>query len=53
MKTDIIDMNNLLKGNRISLSSLTADEIGDEHLFTGINTPLLPGSFDMADDQKI
>lgn len=53
MKTDFIEMNTLIKGNTISLSQLTSDEIGDEHISTGIETPMVKGAFDISDEEKI
>lgn len=53
MKNELIDMNDLLRGNCISLSNLTTEEIGDEHLSTGIETPMMPNAFDLTDEQKI
>ena len=53
MNSEIIEMNKLLKGNKISLSELTADEIGDEHISTGIDTPMLSTAFDISDEEKI
>lgn len=53
MKTDLIEMNTLLKGNTISLSHLTTDEIGDEHISTGIDTPMVSEAFDISDEEKI
>lgn len=53
MNSEIIEMNKLLKGNKISLSELTADEIGDEHISTGIDTPMLSTAFEISDEEKI
>lgn len=53
MKTDLIEMNTLLKGNTISLSHLTTDEIGDEHISTGVDTPMVSEAFDISDEEKI
>lgn len=53
MNSEIIEMNKLLKGNKISLSELTAEEIGDEHISTGIDTPMLSTAFDISDEEKI
>lgn len=36
-----------------NLSHLTVDEIGDEHLLTGFETPMREGAFDMTDTEKI
>ncbi len=53
MKTDLIEMNTLLKGNTISLSHLTTEEIGDEHISTGIDTPMTKDAFKLSDEDKI
>lgn len=53
MKTNEIALNSLLNGSRISLSKHTTEEIGDEHMSTGIDTPLRPDAFDMPDEQKM
>ncbi len=39
--------------DRIELSHLTIDEIGEEHVGTSINTPLKEDAFKKADDEKI
>lgn len=53
MKQKEILLNSLLKENTLSLSDLTSEEIGNEHLFTTIETPMKPGAFDMSDEEKI
>lgn len=53
MKNNLIEINTLLNGNLISLSELTTDEIGDEHISTGIETPMMPHAFDISDEEKI
>lgn len=53
MKNNQIEINTLLSDNRISLSELTTDEIGNEHISTGIETPMMPSAFDMTDEEKI
>ncbi len=53
MKNNLIEINTLLNGNRISLSELTIEEIGDEHISTGIETPMMPHAFDMSEEEKI
>lgn len=53
MKPESIELNTLLHENKISLSHLTSQEIGDEHLFTGIETPMLKEAFKMSDEEKI
>lgn len=46
-------LNNLIDGDKLSLSKLTIDEIGDEHISTGIDTPMKTTAFDMNDEEKI
>ena len=46
-------MNALLNKNNIHLSNLTSDEIGDGHISTSIDTPLLANAFEMSDVDKI
>lgn len=53
MKQKEIMLNSLLENNKIRLSELSADEIGDEHISTGIDTPMKAGAFDMSDEEKI
>jgi GTP cyclohydrolase I len=53
MKKDTIEINALLNGNSVALHELTAEEIGDEHISTSIDTPMLPTAFVMSDDEKI
>jgi GTP cyclohydrolase I len=53
MKQKEITLNTLLNGNRIALSELSAEEIGDEHISTGIETPMRPDAFALSDDKKI
>ena len=47
MKTDINTKQNGYKLNGISTS-----EIGDEHLFTGLETPMKPDAFKLSDEEK-
>lgn len=53
MKQKEITLNTLLKGNHIELSGLNAEEIGNDHLFTSIETPLKADAFVMSDDEKM
>ena len=53
MKQKEITLNTLLNGNNIKLSDLTAEEIGDEHASTGIETPMKPDAFKLSDDEKM
>ncbi len=53
MKPKEILLNSLLSDNKITLSELSAEEIGDEHLSTGIETPMKANAFAMSDEEKI
>jgi len=35
-----------------NIESFTADQIGDDHLYTGLETPLKVGAFDITDEEK-
>jgi GTP cyclohydrolase I len=34
------------------INGFTHEEIGDEHLFTGLETPMKPNAFEMSDEEK-
>jgi GTP cyclohydrolase I len=53
MKQKEILLNSLLKENTLSLDDLSNEEIGNEHLFTSVETPMKPGAFDISDEEKI
>jgi len=53
MKQKEILLNTLLKENHIELSELSAEEIGDEHLFTTIETPMVENAFEMSEAEKM
>jgi GTP cyclohydrolase IA len=53
MKQKEITLNTLLNGHKISLSELTAEEIGNEHISTSIETPMRDDAFEMPEDEKI
>jgi GTP cyclohydrolase IA len=53
MKPKEILLNTLLKENTLSLSDLSGEEIGNEHLFSGHDTPLKADAFVMSDEEKI
>ncbi|MFN5674143.1 MAG: GTP cyclohydrolase I FolE [Bacteroidia bacterium] len=53
MKPNEIELNTLLRGNRIALEHYTEDEIGNDHLYTGIDTPLRTDAFELSDEEKI
>ncbi len=50
MKQKEITLNTLLNSNKIQLSG---DEIGDEHISTGIETPMSATAFKLSDDEKM
>ncbi len=50
MKQKEITLNTLLNSNKIQLSG---DEIGDEHISTGIKTPMSANAFKLSDDEKM
>jgi GTP cyclohydrolase I len=45
-------MINNIKKNNHHLNGFTVDEIGDEHLYTGLETPLKPNAFKLSDEEK-
>lgn len=53
MKQKEITLNTLVNGNKISLSDLTSEEIGNEHISTGIETPLREDAFALSEEEKI
>ncbi len=53
MKQKEILLNTLLSNNKIQLAELSDEEIGDEHLFTSIETPMKEDAFIMTDSEKI
>lgn len=53
MKQKEITLNSLVNGERISLSDMTAEEIGNNHVMTSIDTPMKKDAFIMNDDEKI
>ena len=53
MESKEILLNTLLKNNKIILSELTTEDIGDEHISTSIDTPLRKDAFDLSDAEKI
>ena len=42
----------LTKSNGYKLNGFTDEEIGDDHLSTGLETPLRPDAFDISDEEK-
>jgi len=53
MKQKEILLNTLLKENTLSLSDLSSEEIGEEHLFTSVETPMKPDAFKLSEEEKI
>lgn len=53
MKQKEILLNSLLKDEKISLSQLSAEEIGEQHISTGVETPMRPDAFKLSDDEKM
>ena len=53
MKQNEILLNSLVNGKRISLSKMTAEEIGDNHISTSIETPMRDDAFVMSDEEKM
>lgn len=50
MKT--ADVLNHLNGNDVSLNGFNYDEVGDEHLLTGMETPMRSDAFQISDEEK-
>jgi GTP cyclohydrolase I len=46
-------MKTLLNKNNKRLNDISIDDIGDEHISSNMDTPLLPNAFDMSDVDKI
>lgn len=53
MKQKEISLNSLLNDDIISLEGLTAEEIGNEHAFTSVETPMRADAFEMSDEEKM
>lgn len=53
MKQNEILLNSLVNGKKINLSELTAEEIGNNHISTSIETPLRDDAFVLSDEEKI
>lgn len=51
IKTQEVVLNEVLNSTAIP-EQLTHDEIGDDHLYTGIETPMKKGAFDLSDAKK-
>ncbi len=52
MKQKEIMLNSQLNGSGIDLSELSIEEIGDEHISTSIDTPMLENAFEKSDEEK-
>jgi GTP cyclohydrolase I len=46
-------LNTLLKENKVTMSKLSDDEIGNDHVSANIETPLRDDAFEMSDTKKI
>lgn len=53
MENKEISLNTLLTNNKVVLSELTTEDIGDEHISTSIDTPLRKDAFELSDNEKI
>jgi GTP cyclohydrolase I len=47
------DVTELIRGSKIRLTDLSHDEIGDDHMYTGIDTPLRKDAFELSDKEKM
>ena len=46
------DLELLTQENGIQLNSFSNEDIGDDHLFTGLETPMKADAFDISDEEK-
>ena len=53
MKQKETTLNSHVNGNAISLNDMTAEEIGNNHIMTSIDTPMKKDAFKLTDDEKI
>lgn len=53
MKPKEILLNSLLKEERLDLSHFSAEEIGEQHISTGIETPMRADAFKLSDEEKM
>ena len=53
MKQKEISLNSLLNDGVISLEGLSAEEIGNEHAFTSVETPLRADAFELSEEEKM
>ena len=50
MKHQETMLNTLIKENK--LNGFSEEEIGDDHIYTGLETPMKPNAFEISDDEK-
>lgn len=53
MKQKEISLNTLVDGKHVRLSDMTAEEIGDNHASTSIETPLKADAFAISEEEKM
>ena len=53
MKQKEIMLNSLVNGKKITLSELSSEEIGNNHIMTSIDTPMKADAFKLSDDEKM
>ncbi len=53
MKQKEIMLNSLVNGKKITLSELSSEEIGKNHIMTSIDTPMKADAFKLSDDEKM
>ncbi len=53
MKQKEILLNSLLKDEKIDLTHLSEEEIGEQHISTGVETPLRADAFKLSDEEKM
>ncbi|TSA65536.1 MAG: GTP cyclohydrolase I FolE [Sediminibacterium sp.] len=46
-------LNIRLKGDKIDLSDIVIDDMGDNHISTSVDTPMRKDAFELTDDQKV
>jgi GTP cyclohydrolase I len=53
MKQKEISLNSLVNGSHVSLSDMTAEEIGNNHISTSIETPMREDAFALSEEEKM
>lgn len=53
MKQKEITLNTLVNGSKVNLSELTAEEIGNNHASTSIETPMRDDAFALSEEEKM